>query len=128
MELDLTQIVIAIVGLVFSGVIIPLVTAAFKWLKGKTENEAVKAAMDEAERVADSVIASLQQNVVEGLKAKSADGKLSADDARDVADQAIDMFISDLSSKSLKVIQDNADDISAYIQNLIESRLLQSKK
>ena len=126
--IDWTEIVVMLVGLVFTSVIIPLVTAMFKWLKGKTENEAIQAAISEAEKVADSVVASLQSNVVDGLKAKSADGKLTADEAKDVANKAIDMFISDLSSKSMKVINDNADDISAYIQNLIESRLLQFKK
>jgi hypothetical protein len=62
------------------------------------------------------------------LKAKSEDGKLSADDIKTVAEQAFDMFVSDISAKSLAVITNNADDITAYVRNLIEARLLAMKK
>lgn len=128
MQIDWTQMVIAAAGLIFSAVIIPLVKAAFAWLKGKTENEALKTALDEAQTVADTVVASLQQTVVQGLKEKSADGKLSADDAGELADKAVEMFLSDLSSKSLALIEKNADDIIAYAGNLLESRLLKLKE
>lgn len=128
MQINLTEIVISIVGLVFSAVIIPLTKAAFSWMREKTRSEALLCALDEAEAVADSVVASLQANVVEGLKEKSADGKLSGDDVKMVAAKAFDMFVSDLSAKSLAVIADNADDISAYVRNLIEARLLAAKK
>jgi len=126
--IDLTQIIIAIIGLVFTGVIIPLSRAAFEWLRSKTQNEVLMSAIDEFEVVADHVVMSLQQTVVDGLKEKSEDGKLTADEIKDVAQMAIDMFISDISTKSLEVIENNTDDISAYIANLIESRLFQLKQ
>ena len=128
MQIDWTQIVIAAAGLMFSAVIIPLVRAAFIWLKGKTENEALQAALSEAQAVADTVVASLQQTVVQGLKQRAADGKLSADDARDVAGLAVERFLSDLSAKSLALLEDNADDIIAYAANLLEARLLRLKE
>jgi hypothetical protein len=111
------------VYLLFVAVIIPLVKVGFTWLKSKTQNEALLAALAEAEKVADQVVAGLQANVVEGLKAKSADGKLSPDEIKEVSKQAFDAFVSDISSKSLEVLADKADDIEAYIKNLIESRL-----
>ena len=126
--MDITQIIIAAAGLLFSAVIIPLVKAVFAWLKSKTDNEALKSAIEEAQGVADAVVAGLQANVVDGLKAKSADGKLSADEAKELAQSASSMFLSDLSARSRKVIESNADDISAYIGNLIESRLIKMKK
>lgn len=125
---DWTQVVLAIVPLLFTAIIIPLVKAAFDWLKSKTQNEALKAALDEAQKIADQVVASLQATVVDGLKAKSTDGKLSADDIREIADTAVEMFLSDVSQKTLEVLENNADDITAYISNLIESRLAQLKK
>ena len=128
MQIDWTQLIIAAAGLVFSAVIIPLVKAAFTWLKGKTENEALQSALAEAQALADNVVASLQQTVVEGLKIRSADGKLSADDAREVADLAVEMFLSDLSAKSLALLEDNASDIVAYVSNLLEARLLRLKE
>lgn len=128
MQINVTELVITIVGLVFSAVIIPLTKAAFSWIREKTHSEALLCALDEAEAVADNVVASLQANVVEGLKLRSADGKLSEDDIKMVAAKAFDMFVSDLSAKSLAVIADNADDIGAYVRNLIEARLLAAKK
>jgi hypothetical protein len=128
MQINVTEIVITIVGLVFSAVVIPLTKAAFSWLRERTHSEAIHSALREAEAVADNVVASLQANVVEGLKAKSADGKLSKDDIKMIASKAFDMFVSDLSAQSLAVIADNSDDITAYIRNLIEARLLAAKK
>jgi hypothetical protein len=111
------------VYLLFVAIIIPLAKAGFTWLKSKTHNEALLAALTEAEKVADQVIAGLQVNVVDGLKAKSADGKLSPEEAGSVMEKAIGAFIGDISQKSLDVLNDKADDIEAYIKNLIESRL-----
>ncbi len=128
MQIDWTQLIIAAASLMFSAVIIPLVRAAFIWLKGKTENEALQTALSEAQAVADTVVASLQQTVVQGLKQRAADGKLSADDARDVAGLAVERFLSDLSAKSLALLEDNADDIIAYAANLLEARLLRLKE
>ncbi len=122
--MDWSEIVIAAVGLVFSAVVVPLVKAAFAWLKSRTENEAVRAALDEARTVADNVVASLKATLVDGLKAKSADGQLSAAEAREVAKKAMDMFLSDLSARSLGVIKSNADDAAAFVGNLLEARLL----
>ncbi len=128
MQVDFTQIVIAAVPLMFSAIIIPLVRAVFLWLKTKTQSEALQSALGEAQMVADSVVASLQANVVDALKEKSADGKLSSNEVSEVADMAINMFLSDISARSLAAIEENADDIVAYISNLIESRLFQAKK
>ena len=128
MQIDVTQIIIAGVGVLFTAVIVPLVRAAFGWLKGKTHNEALRAALDEAKAVADNVVASLQASKVDGLKAKSTDGKLTAEDAMAVAAMAVEMFMSDISERSLALLENNADDITAYVGNLIESRLFQLKQ
>lgn len=125
--MDWTQIVIAAAGLVFTGVVIPLFNAAFAWLRGKTQNEALLAALAEAQAVADNVVASLQATVVEGLKRGSADGKLTAGEAREVAGMAANMFLSDLSARSLALLEQNADDVAAYVGHLLEARLLRLK-
>lgn len=128
MQVNLTEITIALIGIVFTGAIIPLSKAGFAWLKEKTQSEALKSAITEAQTVADGVVAGLQQNVVEGLKAGNADGKLTADEAREVMDTAIGQFVNDLSAKSLKVIEANADDAAQFIANMIEQRLAIYKK
>lgn len=126
--MDWTQIVIAAAGLLFSVVISPIVKAVFCWLREKTQHEALAAALSEAQTVADNVVAGLQQTVVDALKTKSEDGRLSADDAKQVAKTALDMFLRDLSAKSLALLQNNADDLGAYVGNLLEARLLRLKE
>jgi hypothetical protein len=123
MMIDGTDIIIAIIGLVFTGVIIPVGKAIFKWLKSKTDSEFLLNMLAESEVVADNVVASLEANLVKELKAKNADGKLTQEDIIQVGEKAIEMFISDLSEKSMEVINNNADDAIAAIKNLIEKRL-----
>ncbi|MBT3320512.1 MAG: hypothetical protein HN389_12205 [Clostridia bacterium] len=128
MEVNLTEILIALVGIVFTGVIIPLVRVAFVWLREKTQNEALLSAIEEARMVADGVVAGLQVNIVEGLKEKSTDGKLMPEEAKEIMEVAIGQFLCDLSSRTLAVIENNSDDAAEYIANLIEARLALSKK
>ena len=71
-------------------------------------------ALYEAEKVADTVVASLQQTVVQALREKSADGKLTADDAREIADLALERFLSSLSAQTLALLEDSAGDIIEY--------------
>ena len=125
--MDWTQFMIAGAGLVLTGVVIPLLNASFAWLRSKTQNEALSTALGEAQMVADNVVSSLKATVTDGLKAKSADGKLTAAEAKEVADMAVKQFLSDLSVRSLALIQEGADDITAYAGRLIEARLLRLK-
>lgn len=125
--MDWTQFMIAAAGLVITGVVVPLINAAFVWLRSKTQGEALHTALDEAHAVADNVVLSLQATLVEGLKAKSADGKLTAQEAKEVAQTAFGMFLSDISESSRILLERNADDIAAYVGRLLEARLLRLK-
>ena len=127
MEINWTEIIIMVVGLVFSAFIIPLLQAAFTWLKSKTKNEALAAALAEAETVAMNVVAGLQANVVEGLKAKSADGKLTTDEIQSLIQLAFSGFVRDLSKQSYDVITENADNIENWVYNLIQKKLAELK-
>lgn len=125
--IDWTRYMITATGLVLTGVVIPLINAAFAWFKSKTRSEKQHTALEEAHEVATNVVASLQQTIVDNLKAKSTNGKLSIDDAKEIGQKAIMMFLSDLSDESRKLIEANADDFYAYIGRLIESRLFYLK-
>jgi len=128
MDINVTQIIIAVIGLVFTGVIIPLIKTAFDWLKNKTENEALKSALEEAQIIADNVVAQLGASIVEGFKANSEDGKLTKEEAGEVLDAAVTLFYNDISTKSVELLENNAENIREWIEHLIEQRLLISKK
>lgn len=122
--MDWTQVVTAVVGLMFTGVLLPLINALFVWLKNKTSNDQMFAALCEAQTVADDVVASLSTTVVSSLKKASGNGKLTADDAKKVAALAAEQFISDLSERSLELLKSRADDFASYVARLIEARLV----
>lgn len=128
MEIDITEVVVAVISLIFTCVIVPVMAAVFKWLRSKTKNEALVTALSEAETIATNVVSSLQTNVVEALKIASEDGKLSDQEVSGIRKKALDMFLSDLSKQSYDVINKNAVDIAVWVQNLIETRLLAIKK
>ncbi len=127
MQVNLTEILIAIIGIVFTGIVIPLVRIAFIWLKEKTKNEALKSAIDEAKTVADSAVATIQAALVDGLKEKSKDGKLSAEEARDAMNKAIELCLDDLSERTKITIIRNTESIGTFLANLLEARLLKIK-
>ena len=128
MSIDVTEIIIAIIGIMFFGVIIPLIKVLFTWVKGKTKNEALKAALDEAELVATAVVAGVQADIVDGMKENSADGKLTAAEAAEVMGYAVERFIAGMSDGAKAVIENNADSMVNFITDLIESKLAISKE
>lgn len=125
--IDWTEIIIAVIGLVFTSILIPLIKAAFTWLKTKTESDTLLTAITEAQTVAETVVMNLQQTVVNDLKAKSADGRLTADEVSKVAEMALEQFYADISEKSLEFLEAHTDDIEAYIKRTIEAQLLKLK-
>ncbi len=122
-----TELLIAVVGLLFTAVITPGIRAWFVWLRSRTENEAVLTAITEAQTVADNVVARLQANVVDGLKAASGDGKLSADEGKMIMEKAIKMFLADISDGAIAIINKNAKNAAEYITSLLEARLVKLK-
>lgn len=126
--MDWTEIMIAVIGLIFMGVISPLVKIGFEWLKNKTQNENLKAAIEEAYVIADTTVAGLQADVVDGLKAKNEDGKLTADEAKEVMGMAVNKFMQNISDKTLATLEANKYEIVTFVSDLLEQRLAVSKK
>lgn len=122
-----TEILIALIGIVFTAVIIPLAKAGFTWLKTKTENDMLLTAISEAEIEAKNIVNALQQTVVDGLKSANEDGKLTEDEAKEVMKLAVHQFFSDVSVSTMTILDSKTDDIMEYIKNLLESKIAQNK-
>ena len=125
MDINLTQIITAFISLVLAPVIILLVKVAIDWLKSKTKNEGLKAALDEAQIVADNVVSGLSASIVDELKIE---GKLTKEAAGEILDEAVTLFYDDISTRSVELLESNAENIRAWIKRLIEQRLAVSKK
>lgn len=126
--IDWTEILIVVVGLVFTGILIPLVRVAFKWLVAKTEQTRWQKIVHQLSVVADNAVAYTQASFVDALKEKAADGKLTLDEAKEAVGVAIDYVKANSSTEVKNFILDTAIDMEEYIRGLIEQRLAVSKK
>lgn len=96
--------------------------------KTKTNNETVKTYIDLVADNATNVVESLNQTLVEQLKAASADGKLTAEDATNIKNTAFTMLVDTLSDDVLEIIGTVFGDTKTYLNNVIEKAVTSSKK
>lgn len=85
-------------------------------------------AMAELENVVVSVVGELQQTAVEGLKAKSADGKLSKTDIEWLGRELLDKAAKGLSSPSIETLTAAGVDIESMIHSVAESWISEIKR
>ena len=102
-----------------------------RWLKAKTGNEALSGAMVRLADAVNTAVGELQQTIVNGLKERAADGKLSAEDVEQVKRLALAKVVAYLGEHGLEALarQLDMDDhgISALIGAKIEAAVLSMK-
>lgn len=118
-------LLITIAPIIASG-IIALITRGFSLLGEKTQaikDERVRSALftaqGELERLTSMVVTSLNQTLVEGLKAQNG-SKLSAADALRIKNEALSRIKHLLSSEAQQILQERKGDIEELILHLIE--------
>jgi hypothetical protein len=77
---------------------------AIKWLRGRAQTDSYGTAMQRLGDAVVTVVAELQQTLVASLKAKAADGRLSAEDLATVRDAAIARVKNYLGPKGLALV------------------------
>jgi hypothetical protein len=98
----------------------------------RVENDAarglIQSALSEAEKVGIDAVQATNQVFVDAIKASSADGKLSKEDAATAMRIAVEYFKTHLSSRSYQVLSEpdgKLDD--KWISDFLEARLAQTK-
>lgn len=98
----------------------------------RVENDAARglilSALSEAERVGIDAVQATNQIFVDTIKASSADGKLSKEDASAAMKIAVEYFKTHLSSRSFQILSEpdgKLDD--KWISDFLEARLAQAK-
>ena len=127
---DWTDIIIGAIGIVFTAVLVPIGKAFFGWLKTKAESvqnedirKALIAASNEAENITRVVVDSLKQTVVDDIKDKREDGKLTDQEVADIAKKAWEKFCAGISAEAYYTLVEHKGDIKQYVQDLIESNV-----
>ena len=108
-----------------------LIGAAGAWLMAKLAQQkkltSISIATGEAVEAARQTAAALQQTVVEGMKAASADGKLTEQEIQQLGTMLLNTAMKKLSDPAKNVLTAAGKDISAIIQDAAEEWLLHIK-
>ena len=98
-----------------------------KKLHRKTKSEYLSDLIYRLEDTVRNVVRELQQTVVDGLKKRSADGKLTAEDAAEIRSEALAKVKSYVGPKGLaelaRLLGMNAALVDSYIVTLVESSI-----
>jgi len=112
--------------LITAGVVYAL-TAAGIYLSNKYRNNQLVQALLILNQLVMDVVKELNQSVVEDLKAARADGKLTADEAKQIKDKAIDLILSRLDSGFIRVIQGVFGSVYPVVSTKIEAAIFDLK-
>lgn len=115
--------------------VVPLVIAGFGILggqvlfrlKSKLKNENIKMALDQIAKITKAVVLNLNQTVVANIKSKSDDGKLTAEDIRDVKAKAITLIKAQAQNEFLDLLEKNTIDVDSLLDSSIEASVFESK-
>ena len=90
--------------------------------------EHIAIAMNELETVVVAVVGELQQTTVEGLKAASADGKLSKADIEYLGKQLVDKVAKGLSNPAIETLNAAEIDVESMIHSFAEAWIAEIKR
>lgn len=89
--------------------------------------DSLVAAITEAEKAAIDAVRATNQTLVENLKACSADGKLTKEDAEQAMQAAITYFRSHITPGALRILEAAYGPLEEWLKGLIEAKLAQTK-
>lgn len=108
--------------------------ALFNWLrvqaakvKSDLARESLTAALNQAEKVGFDAISAVNQVLVDELKAKSADGTLTKQEAAEAMRAAIEYFKTHISPQALTILQAAYGPIEEWLESFLEAKVAQVK-
>jgi hypothetical protein len=114
--------------------LIALISYGISLLRGKAadiKNDTLRKSLDnafyEAELVATDAIRATNQVFVDEIKAKSADGKLTKEEAKEAMSIAKNYFLTHLTTNSKSVLEGALGPINEWLESFLEAKLGQTK-
>jgi len=93
----------------------------------KLKNDQVKQALEQLSKITKTVVADINQTVVSDIKSRTADGKLSSEDMREIKAKAVMMIKSQVQTEFLELLAKNTIDVDALIDSMIEASVYELK-
>lgn len=96
-------------------------------IKNDTLRKALKESFEEAERVGTLSIRAVKQNMVEDLKKKAEDGKLTPQEKHQALQRAKEVFINNLSQESINTLEKEVGELNNWLGSFLEGKLKEEK-
>jgi uncharacterized protein YnzC (UPF0291/DUF896 family) len=129
--LDLVEILLPIIALfliVLIGYGVALLRKKIEEIDNEIARQSLSAALTEAESVGIDAVLATNQVLVDELKEKSKDGKLTEDEAKEAMGVAKDYFLSHITSGSLKILEASLGPVREWLEGFLEARLSAEKR
>lgn len=104
-----------------------ILTAGSVYLSNKYHNNKLVQTLVIVDNVVVDVVKELNQTVVEDLKKAKGDGKLTADEAQQIKNKAIDLILNRLGAGLVSIIQGAFGQVTGIISTKIEAALFDIK-
>lgn len=128
----MNTVIIETIVSVLANLAVTLIGVLGAWLVaqiGKTQQlKTINAAVGELTNAAETTVLELQQTVVDGLKAASADGKLSKDEIAELGGLLLEGALRKMSDSGIKVLQAANVDINAIVTGAGEALIARMKR
>ena len=123
----LYPVIVALLGFL-STKLISFINSKTEAVKKNIKNETVKTYIDVVSNTVSEVVQALNQEIVNGIKEASKDGKLTEDEAKEIKNKAIEKTLGILSDDAKETLTMVFGDLDTYISTLIESAVYKTKK
>jgi hypothetical protein len=100
---------------------------AARYVRSRTENEAVNNAIARICHMTETVVAEVNQTVVDDIKLAAADGRLDKDQARLIASQALAMVYDRMAPGVLEIAARGVADLQEFVASRIERSVAEQK-
>ena len=120
-------LLVVVCGLVGS-FLVKSINRATQFLVSKTDVENLQYAITAVNEVAENVVKSLNQTIVDDLRKESEDGRLTEDDMIEIANKAINTVRASLSNDIIAILDRAYLDSTRYLNDIIEAKVWDAKK
>jgi uncharacterized protein YnzC (UPF0291/DUF896 family) len=129
--LKVVEILLPVIGLflvVLIGYGVALLRKKIEEIDNEIARQSLSAALTEAESVGVDAVRATNQVLVDELKEKSKDGKLTEGEAKEAMGVAKDYFLEHITSGSLEILEASLGPVRDWLEGFIEAKLSAEKR
>ncbi len=129
--LELTEVVLPVFALflvVLIGYGVALLRKKIEEIDNEIARRSLSAALVEAESVGTDAIRATNQVLVDELRSRSEDGKLTKDEAHEAMGVATDYFVRHVTSDSMRILEASLGPIQEWLEGFLEAKLSAEKR